>query len=118
MSAWLVLDWLRFGLAAACIAVGAVFMLGAVLGLLRFPDVFTRLHAGSGVMSLGVSVALFGVLPLCANLLMAAKILFLIVLIAALTPVLSHLVGSAAHAAGVAPIVGRYLSPRPGARSR
>jgi multicomponent Na+:H+ antiporter subunit G len=110
----MLLDWLRSGLSAAFIVAGALIMLGAVLGLLRFPDVFTRLHAGGATMALGVCVCLFGVLILSGTILIAAKLAFLIALIAAVAPVLSHIVGSAAHAAGISPVVGAYTAPRPG----
>jgi multicomponent Na+:H+ antiporter subunit G len=114
----ILLDWSRAGIGGLCILAGAVLMLGAVLGMLRFPDVFTRLHAASGAMSFGVCTALFGLFVLSGSFLIAAKLAFLIVLIAALTPVLSHVVGSAAHAAGASPIVGAYAAPRPGARGQ
>jgi len=110
----MVLDVLRSGLSAVFIVAGAVMMLGAVLGLLRFPDVFTRLHAAGATMSLGVCLCLFGLLIVASTLLAAAKLAFLIALIAAVTPVLSHVVGSAAHAAGISPVVGAYTAPRPG----
>jgi multicomponent Na+:H+ antiporter subunit G len=113
----LVLDWLRSGLGAVCIAAGALLMLGAVIGLLRFPDVFTRLHAAGATMSVGVCVSLFGLLILSSTILAAAKLAFLIALIASVAPVLSHIVGSAAHAAGISPVVGAYTAPRPGARA-
>lgn len=112
-----ILDWLRSGLGAACILAGSVLMLGAVIGLLRFPDVFTRIHAAGATMSVGVCVTLFGLLILSSTLLAAAKIAFLIALVASVTPVLSHVVGSAAHAAGISPVVGAYTAPRPGART-
>jgi multicomponent Na+:H+ antiporter subunit G len=113
----LVLDWLRSGLGAVCVVAGAVLMLGAVIGLLRFPDVFTRLHAAGATMSVGVCVSLFGLLILSSTILAAAKLAFLIALVASVTPVLSHIVGSAAHAAGISPVVGAYTAPRPGARA-
>jgi multicomponent Na+:H+ antiporter subunit G len=112
----LLLDWLRSGLSAACIAAGATVMLGATIGLLRFPDVFTRLHAAGATMSVGVCLCLFGLLILSSTMLVAAKLAFLIALVAAVSPVLSHIAGSAAHAAGISPVVGAYTAPRPGAR--
>lgn len=111
------LDWLRSGLSAACIIAGALLMLGAAIGLLRFPDVFTRLHAAGMTMAVGVCLCLFGVLIVAGTLAAAAKLAFLIALIAALAPVLSHIVGSAAHAAGISPVVGAYTAPRPGGRT-
>ena len=118
MSIGVLLDWIRSGVGGLCIAAGGVLMLGSGLGMLRFPDVYTRLHAAGGAMSVGVCVALFGLFLLSSTLLIAAKLLLLIALVGALTPVLSHIVGSAAHASGITPVVGDYTAPRPGARGR
>ncbi|MBS0383923.1 MAG: monovalent cation/H(+) antiporter subunit G [Proteobacteria bacterium] len=117
MSVAPLVDWARFGAAGLCIAAGSLLMLGAVIGLLRFPDVFTRLHAAGGTLALGASVSLFGLLVLSPSILAAAKIALLIALITAVTPVLSHIAGSAAHASGISPIVGAYAAPRPGKRA-
>ncbi|MFV8834192.1 monovalent cation/H(+) antiporter subunit G [Aquisalimonas sp.] len=53
------LDWL----AAALIGSGLVFFLAGTVGLLRFPDVYTRLHAltkadntGLGLLAAGVAL--------------------------------------------------------------
>ena len=118
MTIGVLLDWIRSGLGGLCIAAGAVLMLGSVLGMLRFPDVFTRLHAAGGALSVGVCLALIGLLMLSSTFVIAAKLLFLIVLVAALSPIVSHIVGSAAHASGITPVVGAYSAPRPGARGK
>jgi multicomponent Na+:H+ antiporter subunit G len=39
-------------------------------------------------------------------------------LIASAGPTLTHLIAQAAHAAGLAPIVGRFTAPRPGSTSQ
>ena len=118
MTLGVLLDWIRSSFGGLCIGAGAVLMLGSALGMLRFPDVFTRLHAAGGAMSVGVCLALVGLVMVSSTFLIAAKLLFLIVLVAALTPVVSHIVGSAAHAAGITPVVGDYSAPRPGARGK
>jgi multicomponent Na+:H+ antiporter subunit G len=53
-----------------CIALGAVFFLAGTIGLLRFPDTFTRLHAltkadnlGLGFVVLGLALQQDAVLP-------------------------------------------------------
>ncbi len=48
------LDYLILGLAT----VGVVFMLISALGILRLPDVFTRMHAAGKAATLGVSCLL------------------------------------------------------------
>ncbi len=117
MSVMLVFDWARSGLGSLLIVAGSLLMLGGVLGLLRFPDVFTRLHAAGGALPLGACLSLLGLLVVSSSVWIAAKLAFLIVLILALAPVLAQIVGGAAHAAGISPIVGAYTAPRPDARN-
>lgn len=45
------------------IAAGAVFFLAGTLGLLRFPDTFTRLHALTKADNLGLGLVVLGLLP-------------------------------------------------------
>jgi len=45
------------------IVAGAVFFLAGTLGLLRFPDTFTRLHALTKADNLGLGLVVFGLLP-------------------------------------------------------
>jgi len=45
------------------IVAGAVFFLAGTLGLLRFPDTLTRLHALTKADNLGLGLVVFGLLP-------------------------------------------------------
>ncbi len=47
-------------LALACLGVGAFLCLSAGLGLLRFPDVLSRMHAGTKPQVLGVLLIMVG----------------------------------------------------------
>ncbi|MFD1830651.1 monovalent cation/H(+) antiporter subunit G [Streptomyces desertarenae] len=47
-------------LSAVLLLTGAVFCLLGAVGLLRFPDILTRLHASSKAQTLGVLLALLG----------------------------------------------------------
>jgi multicomponent Na+:H+ antiporter subunit G len=111
-----VLDLARYALGGVVVLVGLVFMLGGTLGVLRFPDFYTRLHAARVADAVGATIAVLG-LALCArDGAMVVRLLLLAALIAALGPTLSHLLANAAHAAGLAPTVGHYTAPRPGAK--
>jgi multicomponent Na+:H+ antiporter subunit G len=50
-------------LSIVAIAAGAVFFLAGTLGLLRFPDTFTRLHALTKADNLGLGLVVLGLLP-------------------------------------------------------
>ncbi|WP_374449165.1 monovalent cation/H(+) antiporter subunit G [Stella sp.] len=89
--------------AAACLLAGGIVIALAALGVVRFPDPFTRMHAatksgvvGAGLLLLGAGLALGGVAPALTAL---AGLAFLV----ATTPIASHLLGRAAYVAG-API--------------
>jgi multicomponent Na+:H+ antiporter subunit G len=45
-------------LIASCITLGVLFMLIAALGIVRFPDLFSRMHAASKASTLGISLIL------------------------------------------------------------
>jgi multicomponent Na+:H+ antiporter subunit G len=55
-----VLEMLRDGLAIALLLAGTFLCLTAGLGLLRFPDVLARMHAGTKPQVLGVLLVMVG----------------------------------------------------------
>ena len=116
MDAFLTLvDGVRLGLGALLAGAGMVFVLGGAVGQLRFPDFYTRTHAANVASAVGAPVVALG-LAFCASEWSGfVKLALFAVLMAALAPVLSQLIVNAAHSAGLAPLSGDYLAPRPGA---
>jgi len=110
-----VLTLIRMGTGGLIAVVGLALILGGTLGLLRFPDFYTRLHGVAASDAPGAAIFLIGLAVMAPDGGMALRLLLLAALIVALAPVLSHVLASAAHAGGLAPIVGRYTAPRPGA---
>ncbi|MCK1336480.1 multicomponent Na+:H+ antiporter subunit G [Bradyrhizobium sp. LM6.10] len=47
----------------ACVSTGAFFFLAGTVGLLRFPDTLTRLHALTKADNLGLGFVVLGLLP-------------------------------------------------------
>lgn len=109
------LEIVRLALGGLFVAAGLFFLLGGAIGVLRFPDFYTRLHAARVSDAVGATVLLIG-LAIMANGIVAAKLVLLAALAAALGPTLSHLLANAAHAAGLAPLSGPYVAPRPGGK--
>ncbi|MGL5837553.1 MAG: cation:proton antiporter [Sphingorhabdus sp.] len=74
-------------LATISMAAGCLFFIGGTVGLLRFPDVFTRLHALTKADNLGLGLVAFGAMPLVETPWDALKILivWLVALIASAT---------------------------------
>ena len=64
-------------LSAMLIVVGTLFFFAGTLGLLRFPDIYTRLHALTKADNVGLGFIVFG-LVLQADSLAAALLLLLI----------------------------------------
>jgi multicomponent Na+:H+ antiporter subunit G len=86
-------------LAIAAIIVGTAFSVLGVLGFIRLPDVYTRLHATGKVSVFGVVLLLLATVVLTP--LGLGKGLILIVLLVIGGPVTSHAIGSAAHRIGI-----------------
>lgn len=53
---------------------GVVFFLAGTVGLLRFPDAFTRLHALTKADNLGLGLVVLGLLPQVASFMAGLKL--------------------------------------------
>ena len=58
----------------SAVSVGAFFFLAGTVGLLRFPDSLTRLHALTKVDNLGLGLVVLGLLPQANALFSALKL--------------------------------------------
>ena len=78
-----------------CVSLGAIFFLAGTLGLLRFPDTLTRLHALTKADNLGLGLVVLGLLPQVAWPLGALKLIavWLLALLAGAT--VGQLLGAA-----------------------
>jgi multicomponent Na+:H+ antiporter subunit G len=56
------------------VAAGAVFFLAGTVGLLRFPDPLSRLHALTKADNLGLGLVVLGLLPQAHGVLAALKL--------------------------------------------
>ncbi len=69
------------------VTAGAIFFLAGVVGLLRFPDTLSRLHALTKADNVGLGLVVIGLLPQAGSLYAAFKLLlvWLLVLLAGAT---------------------------------
>ncbi len=74
------------------ISAGAIFFLAGTVGLLRFPDTLTRLHALTKADNVGLGLILIGLLPRVAWPLDALKLLLVWVLVLIASAASSQLV--------------------------
>jgi multicomponent Na+:H+ antiporter subunit G len=62
-------------LTIVAIATGAFFFLAGTVGLLRFPDTFTRMHALTKADNLGLGLVVLGLLPRVDGVLAGGKLI-------------------------------------------
>jgi multicomponent Na+:H+ antiporter subunit G len=79
-------------LALCLVFAGATFFLAGSIGLLRLPDLLTRLHALSKADNLGLGLLAAGLALLQGSWLFAAKLLLVWLLVLAGSAVSSHLI--------------------------
>lgn len=87
-------------LGAALVLVGSFFCLAAALGVLRFPDVLTRLHAATKTQVFGLVLALSGVAVTVRTWDVLVLSGLIIVLQILSSPVSGHMLGRAAYRTG------------------
>lgn len=87
------------------IVLGCFFLVSGALGMLRMPDVYTRMHAASVIDTLGATLLIFGLIIQAGPTLIALKLVFVLALFFFFSPVASHALAQAALHAEVKPIL-------------
>ena len=83
----------------AAVSAGAVFFLAGTVGLLRFPDALTRLHALTKADNLGLGLVVLGLLPRVDGVLAGLKLVAIWLLALLAGAAVSQLIARAAHRA-------------------
>lgn len=105
----LVVEMLSWGLIAA----GSFFTFIGMVGLLRMPDVFTRMHAASVTDTLGAGLLIAGMMLQAGLSLVTLKLLFIAALLFFTSPVITHALAQAALHAGIEPELAEDRCDRP-----
>jgi multicomponent Na+:H+ antiporter subunit G len=84
------------------IGVGVFFFLAGTMGLLRFPDALSRLHALTKADNLGLGLVVLGLLPRSESLLGALKLVAIWALVQLAGATAAQLVGRAVRRKGTA----------------
>jgi len=82
------------------IALGAVFFVAGSVGLLRFPDLFCRLHALTKADGLGLALVCAGAAVMAASWAEGLRLVLIWALVALSGATCSHLVAALARASG------------------
>lgn len=80
---------------------GAAFMLIAGVGVIRMPDLFSRMHVATKSSTLGVGLMILGVATFFGDLAVFTRALLVIVFFLLTAPVGAHLLGRAGYIVGI-----------------
>jgi len=99
-----VLSWLML-IAGSCVCIS-----GAI-GVLRFPDFFTRMHAAGVTDTLGAGLILCGLMLQTTDYLVIVKLLLLLAFVLLTGPTATHALAKSALHGNLRPLLGNATSP-------
>lgn len=99
----------RMWLGSILCVIGGVSTVIASVGVLRFPDFYTRLHAASVTDTLGALTLLLGMAFLAPAFPIVVKVVLIGLFLVLTGPTSAHAIANAAYTAGLEPLVGRIL---------
>jgi multicomponent Na+:H+ antiporter subunit G len=85
---------------------GAAFCLIGAIGILRFPDVYSRMHAAGITDTAGAFSLLLGLMLLAGFTIALAKLIFILAFLWVASPTATHALAKAARHGGVHPQLG------------
>jgi multicomponent Na+:H+ antiporter subunit G len=88
-------------LSTVLLIAGGIFFLAGTLGLLRFPDIYTRLHALTKADNVGLGLVVAGLALQMESLAAAGKLLLIWVFVLLASASVAHLVAAAARQRGI-----------------
>lgn len=87
------------------IALGSFFTVTGALGLLRMPELFTRMHAAGVIDTLGAGLLIVGMMLQAGFSLVTLKLLFVLALFFFIGPVVTHALAQAALHESIKPFL-------------
>lgn len=84
---------------------GVIFFIIGTIGLFRFIDLYTRLHAIAKVDNLGLGFIVFGLLLRCDNIFTAMKLILIWILALLSSATISFILSNHANKSGETPIM-------------
>ncbi|MGM0689290.1 MAG: monovalent cation/H(+) antiporter subunit G [Bacillota bacterium] len=88
---------------------GFFFLLVGVVGLLRLPDLYTRMHAMGKCDTLGAGLMLIALMLLIGDITNITKLFLIGVMIATINPIITHLIAKTAYNRGTPMVEGSYV---------
>lgn len=81
--------------------IGGLLSLVAAVGVIRLPDLFTRMHAATKTGTVGVASITIGMMIHFAEVTVTSRGILVIAFFLLTAPVAAHMIGRAAYRAGV-----------------
>jgi multicomponent Na+:H+ antiporter subunit G len=85
------------------LAIGCFFVVVSSIGIVRFPDFYSRMHPAGKADTLGQAMILIGLMVYEGFSLVSVKLLFIIIFIFIANPTATHALANAAYMAGIKP---------------
>lgn len=86
-----------------CLFIGSFLCISGGIGILRFPDFYTRMHAVSVTDTLGAGMILVGLMINSTDFLLFSKLVMVLLLTLLVGPTTSHVLAKAALHNGLTP---------------
>lgn len=90
-------------LSAVLLVTGGLFFFAGTLGMLRFPDVYSRLHALTKVDNLGLGLVVLGLMITAGSLAVVLKLALIWLLSVGASATAGYLVAGSARRNGIVP---------------
>ena len=88
-----------------CLMAGSLFCVIGGVGLLRLPDVFSRMHGAGITDTLGAALVLVGLMFQAGLTLVTVKLVMILVILWLTSPTSTHAIAKAAILSGVKPLL-------------
>ncbi|QSQ08364.1 Na(+)/H(+) antiporter subunit G [Koleobacter methoxysyntrophicus] len=88
---------------------GIFFLTVGTIGLLRFPDVYTRIHATTKCDTLGLGLVLVSLMFISGLSWDSVKLLFVIIFVWLTNPTAAHVISKAAYKRGIPMAEGSFF---------
>jgi multicomponent Na+:H+ antiporter subunit G len=97
-------------LGSLCLLIGCFLCISGGVGLLRFPDFYTRMHAVGVTDTLTAAMILLGLMFQSPDSLVAIKLGIVLLMTLFISPTASHALAKAAHRNGLKPLTEKSLA--------
>ena len=92
----------------ALIVAGVFFAITGTIGLVRLPDVFTRMHGAGMVDTMGIGLILIGLMLHAPSIIVAIKLFLILAFIFFTSPTTCYALARATIHAGVKPLLNTH----------